>query len=70
MQMRFETASRHYCIRLSKDMFNTWVIQIAHGGKFSNKGRVITRPVPTEKAGIEAIAALSVRRLKRHYRAV
>jgi hypothetical protein len=42
MQVRWETDSRYYDVRLVQDLFNDWVLMVSRGGKRNRLGALRT----------------------------
>lgn len=64
---RFESPSRYYVARLDPDLFDGWVLTIAWGGKFNERGQVRRIAVPDQAAGFARLESLRARRRARGY---
>lgn len=65
--MRWETDTRYGQAHLQQDLLGDWIVQIAHGGRFSKRGRLRTLAVADKAAGDLFLDCLHKRRLKRGY---
>ena len=58
MQVRWETDTKYYEVRLVQDLFDDWVLMVAHGGKQSRLGALRTIYVVSEEQGRRKIEML------------
>jgi predicted DNA-binding WGR domain protein len=67
MQVRWETASRYYEVRLERDLLDDWVLLVARGGRWSRLGALQTIFVLDEAEGLRKIEKLHKVRRRRGY---
>lgn len=66
-EARFEKESRYYVIRLSKDLFEDWVITLINGRIKSKLGHSRTLAFTSFNEGFEHFCALAKKRHLRNY---
>ena len=67
MQVRWETDTKYYEVRLGQDLFDDWVLMVARGRKQSRLGALRTIYVVTAEEGIKKIEMLETVRTRRGY---
>jgi hypothetical protein len=67
MNARWESPTRYYVARVYQDIFGSWVMTCARGGRRNNLGALTTKPVATAEVGRLAIEAIDKVRKRRGY---
>jgi hypothetical protein len=67
MQVRWETDTKYYEVRLVQDLFDDWVLMVARGRKQSRLGALRTIYVFSEERGMKKIEMLEKVRTRHGY---
>lgn len=68
--MLWLSETRYMHAQLTRDLFGSWEVTIARGGRHNRLGRIYAVPVSDEQAGRQYLAALHKRRTRHGYHLV
>lgn len=69
-EIKWESKTRYYIVRLYRDLLGHWVVTRAWGGLKTRLGGLETVPVPSYEAGLIAMGSFTKQRAARHYRVI